>query len=412
VVVGRATVRSALAAALAAALANDEGNQVDTGDGHGGMLAQPSQEWRDEARRTQRQRAARADQVGWRPATNLQRGDPRVRARDGTQAGPVLQAPNMPGFNNGPAARRSNVPIVCCGRVMERNSREFRLVKLLVWLDVVGFTIYMLASHESDGSRETRGRAGDGMSLASYALMLSLTMCFGPLLIISPFFVAAICKCWYSRKIEAAVQNSLLAQTAGGQAAAEEARLERMRAEMASSVMSGLRSNGLQANEEVGGYMGHAIVEGELLGDIIMLDAASAEMVAALPVPPIDSASALTFAADPGQSNSGSIRTVRVGGSPAAAGGQHGRESPRAAAGHGSAVSAAAAHGSPRSVYVHAGSASALGWADAVSGADTVSTGRVVQPHDWRLGQVEVEIRPASDEQEHVAVRASSASRL
>lgn len=301
------------------------------------LSRQPSQQWRDEARRTQRERAARGSQVGWRPDTNLQRGDPRVRARDGTQGGPLLQAPNMPGFNNGPAARRSNVPIVCCGMLMERDSPQFRLVKFLVAIDVVLITIYMLVIHDS---------ADDGLTLPGYALGLALTMCFGPLLICSPFIVAACCKCWYDRKIEAAIQNQLMVGNGEVAAEAEAARLERIRAEMASTVMSGLQDQRPMADEEASDYEGQAIVQGELFGDIILLDKISAaNPVSAVPATPVRSVPT-------------ELMTAVVPGSPAAG------DSP-----------------SHHSLEFSSGS---RGQSMRVVGP-AIATGRVVQPGDWRL---------------------------
>lgn len=316
------------------------------------LSRQPSQQWRDEARRAQRDRAARASQVGWSPQTNLHRGDPRVRDRDGPHSGPVLQRPNMPGFNTGPAARRSNGPIVCCGIVMERDSRQFRIVKILVGIDVLLITVCLLVLHDS---------AEDGLTLGGYALIMGLTMCFAPLLIVIPFVVAAVCKCWYDRKIEAAIQNSLMASN--GQEA-EAARLERIRAEMASTVMSGLRGDAEQPaldelDEEPRGYSGNVIVEGEVLGDIILLDEASAaKLVAAMPVTPIRSAS--TELAATRSSSAVEVMDLEFGRSTS----QAARDSPR--------------HLSPR-----------LGSRESSTGLVSpaiIATGRVVQPGDWRLG--------------------------
>eukprot|EP01043_Picozoa_sp_COSAG02_P027112 COSAG02_NODE_1584_length_11821_cov_11.601604_1_plen_353_part_00 len=347
------------------------------------LSRQPSQQWRDDARRAQRDRAARAHQVGWRPETNLQRGDPRVRARDGTQAGPVLQAPNMPGFNNGPAARRSNVPIVCCGVLMERDSRQFKLVKLLVATDVLLITIYLLVAHDS---------SEDGLTLAGYVLGLTLTMCFAPLLIVSPFIVAAICKCWYNRKIEAAMRNSLMANSEQAEAEAEAARLDLIRAEMASTVMSGLRGDIEEPainepSEEPSGWMGHTIVQGEVLGDIILLDDASAaKPVSAMPVTPVHSAS-VELAAN--RTDGGDLHEQSVGDSfSASAAGRQGLGNIAALEladlplGHTTSRGSPAARDSPTRFSPTLGSRESP---RAVVGSAMIATGRVVQPGDWRL---------------------------
>jgi hypothetical protein len=325
------------------------------------LSRQPSQQWRDEARRAQRDRAARGSQVGWSPQSNMHRGDPR----DGPHAGPVLQRPNMPGFNTaGPAHRRSNGPIVCCGIVMERDSQQFRIVKILVGIDVLLITICLLVLHDS---------AEDGLTLGGYALVMALTMCFAPLLIVIPFVVAAVCKCWYDRKIEAAMANSLIANNDQEAEAArlEAARLERIRAEMASTVMSGLRGETSrdaeqpaldELDEEPSGYSGHMIVEGEVLGDIILLDEASAaKLVSAMPVTPIRSASAELAATRPSSAVE-QLMDLELGLSRSSS--QAAGESPR--------------HLSPR-----VGSReSSIG----MVGPAIIATGRVVQPGDWRLG--------------------------
>jgi hypothetical protein len=201
-------------------------------------MMNPSPEWRDEARRNRR--------------------DANLRANEAPQP---LHAPAMP------QARRG--PFICCGYSMERSSPEYRMIQRVYIAFVVVGTVWVLADHDS---------SQDGMSLAAYAFMLALTMCFGPLLILSPFVVAALCKCYYHRKIEAAVAQTLLAQAEateardGGRTAAEEARRERMRAEMAASVMSGLRDNGLKPDAaEPGEFDGKSIVEGHLLGEIVEL---------------------------------------------------------------------------------------------------------------------------------------------
>ena len=343
------------------------------------LSRQPSQQWRDEARHARRDRAARASQVGWRPETNLHRGDPRVRARDGTQAGPVLQAPNMPGFNNGPAARRSNVPIVCCGLVMERDSRQFRLLKIVVTVDVLLMTLYMLVAHDS---------SDDGLTLLGYALIVLLTMCFAPLLIISPYIVAAICKCWYNRKINAAMQNSLMENDNQTAEDAEAARLERMRAEMALTVMSELRSGidpVVEPGGEVGGYMGNQIVDGEVLGDIILLDKASAaKLVSALPVAPVRSAST-ELAANMSSGVDDDSPSTAEGVSIAT----HELAQPR----NGAIEVLERRHSSPRSSPaarpdpVSPSRSSRQSYEGVVGPA--ISTGRVVQPGDWRLGHTD-----------------------
>lgn len=199
-------------------------------------MMNPSPEWRDEARRNRREANLRAN-----------------------EAPVLLEAPTMPQQRRG--------PIFCCGISVERNSREAKMIqRFYCTFLVVGF-LWMLAEHDS---------SQDGMSLLAYTVMLALTMCFTPLLILSPFVVAGVCKCWYERKIEAAVAETLLAQAEaaqardGGQATVgEEARRERMRSEMAASVMSGLRDGGAKPDVDPGGFDGNRIVEGELLGDIV-----------------------------------------------------------------------------------------------------------------------------------------------
>jgi hypothetical protein len=290
----------------------------------------------------------------------------------------------MPGFNNGPAARRSNVPIVCCGILMERDSRQFRLVKLLIGIDVLLITLYLLVAHDS---------AEDGLTLGGYVLGLTLTMCFAPLLIVSPFIVAAVCKCWYDRKIEAAMQNSLMVNSEQAEAEAEAARLERIRAEMASTVMSGLRGEREESAldepiyEEANGWMGHAIVEGEVLGDIILLDEASAaNPIAAMPVTPVRSTSVELAAS---RSDVGNLHGLSVDDSFTA----------RAAGGQGSGDVAAlqlvdlelgqtGSRGSPAARDRPSTLSPSLGSRESSRGAvgyAMIATGRVVQPGDWRL---------------------------
>jgi hypothetical protein len=93
------------------------------------------------------------------------------------------------------------------------------------------------------------------------------------IIIVTPLFMVAVgesLKCWYERQIES---SSLIEAGTSHNDVAEEARKERMRAEMARSIMSELRDADLTQNNEPpeDTYMGTAILEGQLLGEIVLL---------------------------------------------------------------------------------------------------------------------------------------------
>ena len=107
------------------------------------------------------------------------------------------------------------------------------------------------------------------------------------ILVATPLLMVAVgewLKCWYERQIES---SSLLEADTSPTDAAEQARKERMRAEMAQSIMSELRDASPAERPPDNYCMGKTIVEGELLGEIVLLpyDVECSDVAYAFPLP-------------------------------------------------------------------------------------------------------------------------------
>jgi|EP01044_Picomonas_judraskeda_P016266 hypothetical protein len=107
------------------------------------------------------------------------------------------------------------------------------------------------------------------------------------ILVATPLLVVAVgewLKCWYERQIDS---PSLLEAGTPPTDAAEEARKERLRAEMAQSIMSELRDASPVERPPDNHWMGKTILEGELLGEIVLLPygAECSDVAYAFPLP-------------------------------------------------------------------------------------------------------------------------------
>ena len=138
------------------------------------------------------------------------------------EAGPELAAdeldelparPSMPEwpahFDGGRGARRTRrrTDLICCGQFVNRDSSLYRIVVLWQLLAILAGAMYVVASPHTAGP-------------------VRVWAIFAPVLICAPFFIAAICKAYYDRKIEAALQGVLL--EAGMVSEEDTAKLERL----------------------------------------------------------------------------------------------------------------------------------------------------------------------------------------
>jgi len=136
--------------------------------------------------------------------------DPELAADELDELPARPSMPEWPAhFDGGRGARRTRrrTDLICCGQFVNRDSSLYRIVVLWQLLAILAGAMYVVASPHTAGP-------------------VRVWAIFAPVLICAPFFIAAICKAYYDRKIEAALQGVLL--EAGLVSEEDTAKLERL----------------------------------------------------------------------------------------------------------------------------------------------------------------------------------------